>query len=371
LKPASPRILVINNTTLLSAGTTRSLILNLKHLHSKYDFTVAAPTHSEGLPAVLAEMGIPFQGLKPGRLSLPWGVFRLVGRSRYNLVYANNLDDEARYAFWAAKVKGLPFIWHVREPIRKRRKAWTIKYADAVIANSRYTADALTSVAGVRSPVAIPNGVEIREFAADRTQARKAVLDELGLPADSFVMVNVGILRRGKNQLDAVEVMRLVCRRDAKARLLCVGSPSLSDPDYVNQVRARASELGLSDKVRLLGLRPDVSPYLRCADLLLHTSVFETQGRVLIEAMAAELPVVAYNVGGIPESVLDGETGFLVPEGDIAAVVEAVCGLMADPALRHRMGEAGRRRVLQYFTAEGTARRVNEVIRLVLRTGRN
>lgn len=361
-----PRILVSNNTTLMSAGTTRSLILILKYLRHKYDFSVAAPTHSEGLPAVLAGLGIPFHGLESGRFGLPLSVFSLLRRTQYDLVYANNHEDEGRWAFWVAKLRGLPFIWHVREPIRHRRRAWTIKYSDAVIANSRHTAEALVSVAGVRSPVAIPNGIEPHEFDADRAGAREEVLKELGLPSDCFLVVNVGILRRRKNQLDTVEVARLVREKYPGVQLVCIGTPSLSDTDYANQLRARIKQLGLTDGIRLLGLRANVVTYLLAADLLLHTSIAESQGRAVLEAMAARLPVVAYRVGGVPESVVDGESGFLVPPGDVGAAAGAVCRLIADPVLRTRMGEAGRSRVLQHFTAEATARLVDEVIQSVL-----
>jgi glycosyltransferase involved in cell wall biosynthesis len=365
-----PRILVINNTTLLSAGTTRSLVLILKYLRHKYDFTVAAPTHSEGLPAVLAGLGIPFHGLESGRFGLPLSVFSLLRRTQYDLVYANNHEDEGRWAFWVAKLRGLPFVWHVREPVRRRREAWTVKYSNAVIGNSQYTADALISAAGVRSPVAIPNGIEPDEFGADRAGSRAEILDELDLPSSSLLVVSVGILSHRKNQLDAVDVIRLVREKYPEVRLVFIGTPSLSDPDYANRLRARIKQLELTDSVFLLGLRANVVPYLAAADLLLHTSISEPQGRAILEAMAARLPVVAYGVGGIPESVVDGETGLLVTQGDVGAAAEAVCRLVADPALRSRMGEAGRRRVFEHFTAEATARKVDMVIQSVIQRRR-
>jgi glycosyltransferase involved in cell wall biosynthesis len=289
---------------------------------------------------------------------------------KYDLVYANNHEDEGRWAFWVAKLQGLPFVWHVREPIRHQRRAWTVKYSDAVIANSRYTADALASVAGVRFPVVITNGIEPDDFGADRADARARVLTELDLPRESLLVVNVGILSRRKNQLDAVEVLYLVRQKYPEARLICIGSPSLSDTGYANRLGARIAELGMDDSVRLLGLREDMVPYMVAADMLLHTALSEPQGRAVLEAMAARLPVVTYCVGGVPESVVEGETGILVPLGDVEAAAEAVCRLGADPALRSRMGEAGRRRVLQHFTAGATACKVDMVIQSVLQRRR-
>lgn len=311
-------------------------------------------------------MGIPFHGLESGRFGLPLSIFSLLRRKQYDLVYANNHEDEGRWAFWGARLKGLPFVWHVREPIRNRRRAWTVKYSDAVIANSRYTADALVSVAGVQSPLAIPNGVEPHDFDVDRAQARRTVLEELGLPSDSFVIVNLGSLGSGKNQLDAIEVASRVIEKCPEARLLCIGRPSLTDSGYAGRLQVCIQERSLTERIRLPGPRANVVPYLAAADLLLHTAVRESQGRVVLEAMAARLPVVAYRVGGVPEPVVDGETGLLITPGDVGAAAEAVCRLIADPALQSRMGEAGRRRVLQHFTAEATARLVDEVIQSVL-----
>ncbi len=366
MSTAFPRILVVNNTTLLSAGTTRSLVLILKYLHHKYDFSVAAPTHSDGLPELLSGMGIRFHRLGSGRFDLPRSVFCLLGKRQYDLVYANNHEDEARWAFWGAKLKGIPFVWHVREHIGSRRRAWTLRFSDAVIANSQATADALVSRAGVRSPVVVPNGVEPSEFDGDRALDRRAVLRELRLRADPTVILNLGTLCSGKNQLDAVEVASRVVGKYPEARFLCMGRSSLSDVAYAGRVMTRVKERKLLDIVHLPGPRTDVVPYLVSADMLLHTAVLESQGRAVLEAMAARLPVVAYRVGGVPESVVDGETGFLVPPGDIGAAVEAICRLMADPVLRSKMGEAGRRRVLQRFTAEEAARKVEGVIQSVL-----
>ncbi|HTW93009.1 MAG TPA: glycosyltransferase family 4 protein [bacterium] len=364
MNAALPRILLVNNTSSLSAGTTRSLLLILRYLRHKYSFSVAAVPDSDGLPGALLELEVPFHRLG----FLPFASFRrltgLMGKQKYDLVYANNLGTVTRDSFWAARLTGRPFIWHIREPLIYRRFCWTVKYSDAVAANSQSTAERVTSMAGYRSPVVIPNGVDLAEFGTDRVKARETLLKELGWPADSCVILNLGMLCQRKNQLDAIAVTRLVTERCPEARLVCLGAPQ--EAGYPERLWERIHHCGLRGKVRLLGAKPNPPYYLNASDLLLHTSVDEPQGRVVLEAMAAELPVVAYSVGGIPEAVVEGETGLLAPVGDTAAAAEAACRLIENPELRHRMGKAGRARVVQHFTAEETARKVDGVIQSVL-----
>lgn len=104
--------------------------------------------------------------------------------------------------------------------------------------------------------------------------------------------------------------------------------------------------------MRFLGLRKDVARLLRGADLFLLTSISEGIPLTVIEAMAAGLPVVATRVGGLAEVVADGTTGCLAPSGDDAALAEQVLRLADEPALRHRLGEAGRQRAAGLFSED-------------------
>jgi len=356
---------VVNNTCSLSAGTTRSLLLILKYLRHKYSFSVAAVPNSEGLPTALLEYEIPFHALGFLPLASLRRLTRLIGGQGYDLVYANNLGDVTRESFWAAKLARRPFVWHIRERIVQKRRAWTVRYADAVIANSQDTADAVSSVTGYRSPVVILNGIDPEEFEVDRAKAREVLLRDLHCPADSFVVLNVGHLCWVKNQLDAVEVAGVAARRHPELQLACLGAPV--EPGYPERLWQRVRENGLSGRAHLLGFRPNISDYLLGADLLLHTAMRDPPfSRAVIEAMAAGLPVVAYDVRNNSEVAVDGETALLVPSGDTAAAAGAVCRLVDDSSLRTRMAGAGRARVMQHFTAEATARQVDDVIQSVL-----
>jgi len=115
-------------------------------------------------------------------------------------------------------------------------------------------------------------------------------------------------------------------------------------------VRQRADELGLSSRVRFLGMREDVAELIAASQVYLLFSHWEGFPRSILEALRAGLPVVATDVGGVREAVLDGETGFLVPENDDRVAADRLRTLLSDPALRTRMGSASRAHYETHFT---------------------
>ncbi len=118
---------------------------------------------------------------------------------------------------------------------------------------------------------------------------------------------------------------------------------------------ARVRTLGLDANVRFLGRVDDVASVLAAADVLVMPSRQEGLGVAALEAMAAGLPVIASRVGGLPEAVVDGATGLLVPPADVPALAAAIARLAADRALARRLGAAGRARVRERFTMAGMA----------------
>jgi glycosyltransferase involved in cell wall biosynthesis len=124
----------------------------------------------------------------------------------------------------------------------------------------------------------------------------------------------------------------------------------------------QAARLGLSN-VRFLGFRSDVQPVLDALDVFAMPSLCETLGYALLEAMATELPAVGSAVGGIPEVIVPGETGFVVPPRNADRLAEGLRGLLRDAELRMRMGGAGRRRVGRDFHERDMVQKTIEVYR--------
>ena len=134
----------------------------------------------------------------------------------------------------------------------------------------------------------------------------------------------------------------------------------IGDGPQAEHTRAYARTLGIDQMVNFLGAQPEtaVASLLQHSDLLVLPSFAEGLPVVLMEAMATGLPVVASRIAGIPELVRDGENGILIPAGDTTALIQAMDRLLSDPALRYRLGQAGRESVLADFTIEAEARRL-------------
>lgn len=176
----------------------------------------------------------------------------------------------------------------------------------------------------------------------DRSEARAAVGALLGLPDDVPWLLAVGMMRPGAK----VASYRLLGRAlaglaDKPWQLIVVGDgPARSEVvEALAPLAGRVRLAGAAEPARLRG-------FYAAADLMVWPAIQEAYGMALLEAQAAGLPVLAGDVGGVPDIVRDGETGRLVPEGDAASFAAALRGLLDDPAARLRMGEAARRNVL-------------------------
>lgn len=145
----------------------------------------------------------------------------------------------------------------------------------------------------------------------------------------------------------------------------------VGDGPLRSELENLAEALELSDRVHFLGQRSDVAAILARAQIFVLASHYEGFPRSILEAMRTGLPVVASDVAGVKEAVLDGETGFLIPKGDVETLREKLLGLTRDPNLRKRMGVNGRRRFLENFTFEHMYRKTLAVYREVLPDGKN
>jgi len=159
---------------------------------------------------------------------------------------------------------------------------------------------------------------------------------------------------------DVVRIFERV-RRSIDARLLLIGD----GPEF-GRTRDLVGELGLADHVRFVGVVDEVAPLLAAADLLLLPSETESFGLVALEAMASGVPVVASRVGGIPEVVEHGVSGYLAPVGDVDAMADFSLRILSDCEARKRFGEAARERAVRLFDWHRVVPRYEEVYREVI-----
>ncbi len=151
-----------------------------------------------------------------------------------------------------------------------------------------------------------------------------------------------------KGQQDFIEALGVLASRGRDFRAFLIG-PTDGNPEYLAHLHARIEALGIGDRVTFTGFLEDVRPMLASLHIYAVPSRFEALSGACLEAMAMELPVVATDVGGNKEAVAHGVTGLVVPPRDPVAMADALERLMGSPELQARMGEAGRRRVLERF----------------------
>lgn len=170
--------------------------------------------------------------------------------------------------------------------------------------------------------------------------------DELA-PNGERLLTHVSNFRPVKRPLDCVEILAKVKQGGVNARLIMVG-----DGPEVGAVRHRASQLGVADDTIFVGKKANIEDYLGVSDVFLLPSELESFGLAALEAQACELPVIATRIGGVPEVVTDGETGFLSDVGDIEKMSSDTLRLLNDEDLRRRFGEKGRQQSIERYSTE-------------------
>jgi glycosyltransferase involved in cell wall biosynthesis len=191
----------------------------------------------------------------------------------------------------------------------------------------------------------IPTGVDFGRY--DRSAVQGNLREELGLAADTLLVGTVAILRAKKGHAEILDAAPEVLKRFPSAHFVFAG-----DGPQTENLKTRIAADGLQDRIHLLGLRRDVTNVLASLDVFVLPTHQEALGTAFIEAGAMGVPAVASNVDGVPEVVLDGETGFLVPAQDGKALIEPICRLLGDPALRQTMGAKATEFVHHKFARE-------------------
>lgn len=233
-------------------------------------------------------------------------------------------------------------------PLWRRLARWTAGQADRVIVISDDIGSFLVNRVGIdrKQVTRIHYGLD---GSTSRPGARESIRRELGLGLDVPVAGIIARLTPQKNHSGLLEAFATVQAKLPDAHLLIVGH----DPGGLRtRLEALVDQLGLSQSVHFLGYRDDREAILEAIDCFVLPSRWEGFGLVLLEAMAVGRPVVATQVGAIPEIVVDESTGLLVEVKDCPALSDALIRVLGDLGLARRLGENGRRRVLAKFTPQ-------------------
>ncbi len=215
-----------------------------------------------------------------------------------------------------------------------------LEQSDGVTAISNYLKQSTIEHFGFDRIEVIPNFVCPEDYKPKIDCELREAMSPDGAP----VLVHVSNFRPVKRPVDCVEILARVLKK-TKARLVMVGDGS----ERTNCIH-RAKCLGVSDYCQFVGKQPNIVDYLCASDVLLLPSEQESFGLAALEAMAVQVPVIASRVGGIPEVVEDGETGFLSPVGDVDKMADDVARLLIDPKLRREMGKRARALAIERYS---------------------
>jgi glycosyltransferase involved in cell wall biosynthesis/GT2 family glycosyltransferase len=278
-------------------------------------------------------------------------IYRILKERQIDLIYLNT--SASIWAAKAAKLLKIPVISHIREDLRGLNNfiiRTKIGYcSDRIILISNWMKSFIRS----NKAVVVHNTVDLDDF--DRLDPDRI---KLHFNLRGRTILYVGSLEERKGVKYLIKAFPKIKATVPDAKLLIVGKPLPGRDKYMATLKSSAGDRDII----FAGSRPDVYDVMAAADLIIMPSLSEAFGRILIEAMACEKPVIATNVGGIPEIVEDGKTGLLVPPADEKSIADATIKLLSDKELADSLAAAGRENVVKNFNVLDQVRKIEGVI---------
>lgn len=294
----------------------------------------------------------------------------LIEEHDIDIVYTNTVTviDGAIAAYVTKK----PHIWHAREYLKGNKDIKPyIPYAlipsimvflsDKIIVNSNSLAQHLNPIFFKKKLTVVYNSADLSQYTELSFKA-SGLRNELGIDQNKKIIAYVGCLSERKDLITLIKAARIIKNDILDAVFIFVGEGEAS---YKDKLLKQVDALDLQDDVFFLGSRKDIPAIMFSIDILLLSSRQEAFGKVIIEAMAAEKPVVATCSGGPEEIVVEGETGFLVPVGDEGLMAEKAISLLSNPSLSMKFGMAGKVRVLKYFSYNNYISSIEGILKVV------
>lgn len=359
----SKAIRVLWLTKGLGPGGAERLLVSFARMADRERFDLRAAyllPWKDHLVAGLADLGVPATCLKGGREADPRWVRRLrrlVRDAHIDVVHIHSplVAALARPALQALPRRHRPAlmgtehnVWSSHHPATRWVNRLTLPLEDITLAVSDEVRASMPARLAQRTEVVI-HGVDVDDIVRRRGE-RDAARAELGVEPDELLVVTVANLRANKDYPTMLAAARRLAEAGESVRFMSVGQGPLAE-----QLEQERDRLSLGERFRFLGYREDPIRVLVAADVFCLSSRFEGLPISMLEAMAAGLPVVATEVGGIPSVISDGKEGRLVPAGDPAALASAVADL-GRPEVRGKFAAAAVQRVDEFGIARAVKR---------------
>jgi glycosyltransferase involved in cell wall biosynthesis len=372
----SRKILYLTSSNALQGGAELCLMKIVEHFQACGDRPAVAMPEEGPIAAHYRQRGVPVHMVPYHRLSSKGGwsyrlafapkflrsihqMKNLIRRESFDLVHVNELIDFNGIV--AARHAGVPSVCHVRLILERPRWMRSIlvgaarRYADRVLCVSEGVRRKMIEGEGFRpgqAQVLYDGGPDLTRF--DPARVRSGVRAELGIPEDVFVVGLVSKVARVKGHDQLIRAAaRLPELGVNDFRIVLVGGGLPGHEDYFEELQAAIRDSGIADRILQTGARSDVADLLSAFDVYVHLPLYqEPFPGVVLEALAMERAVVAYDSGGIGEQFEPGQSGLLIPQGDVEAVAKALANLFREPNRRIAMGKQGREFLLSHFSLE-------------------
>lgn len=347
------------------AGTEIATYNIAKHLAKRGHEVHVITTVDEGLPKECMEEGFHIHRITPwnmqflGVASFWFKTFWILKSINPDIVHIQRIIYGIS-GFLAKKILKKPYVvwgrgsevylpWAFKKPI----STLVIKNADAAIALTEDMKRLMKEIYN-RHIFVIPNGIDIERF---KNISREDIRKRLKITNKEKIIIFVGTLRRLKGVRYLIEAMKCIIEKNTNARLMLVGDGEDRE-DLENLVK----ELNIEKYVQFIGKVPNdkIPEYLKASDVFVLPSLSESFGIVNLEAMASGLPIVATNVGGLPEIVKDGENGFLVEQKNPEKIAEKALFLLEHDDLREKISKKNREKAKGY-SWETAVERLEEI----------
>lgn len=377
---APSRILFVHNSADIY-GASRVLLRLIRGLDRSRFEPIAVLPEDGPLSAMLAASGVRIL-FHPSLSILDRSVVRIGGALRFALQFPASVlflyqtIRKHRIALvhtntgvmpssaLAATLSRIPHIWHIREWFGEFRQAWPLlsRYilalSSKVLCISRAVAEQFPPSSKL---LTVYDGMDPHELSPADKRTRAEARSKFGLPNTAFVAGCVGRIKwMRKGQEHLIRAAGLLARDGIEVHLLIVGAPFKGNESHLTRLHDLAAELGISNRVIFAGeIQDPATAYAAMDVFVLPSEQPEPFGMVMLEAMAAGVPVVASRLGGPIEVVVDGETGVLFQPGKATELAHALATLKNSPELASKMGKAGRDRLITRFAPADTLKAIS------------
>jgi glycosyltransferase involved in cell wall biosynthesis len=298
------------------------------------------------------------------QLPLIWKVWRFIKKESIDIVVLNQDVHFHVPGVLAATLAGRPCICRKAGGIGEARllKHFLNPFVDLFVSISKATEADQRNTPGTRKLVNIYEGLDLQRFASP--SAKEITRESLGIPATKKVVAAITRITAGKGLPEFIRMAAAVSRRYPKVVFLIVGDEGSEGGSLTQDLRNLVHSLDLDEHVIFSGWRDDIPAVMKCVDIFVHcpTTFIEGLARTCLETMAVGIPAVVSENGGMPDAVINGVTGFVVPPGDVADMAESVLALLENESRCREFGERARVRVEQFFDAAQNTRKLQEQI---------